>query len=197
MSKLKNVIVIENSPIIQEGLAGMIKKTGQNYRLWFAGSVDDAELLYSKNKCSLIIANPSLLQVNSKPGNLKNRFGSAKWVALVYAFYDTRILSWFDGVIAVSDSGDTIATLLEKITSNGDKMGQNPQDILTDRETEVLKLLATGLTNKEIADKLNISTNTVITHRKNISQKTGIKSVSGLTIFAVAQKLISIDNLQE
>jgi DNA-binding NarL/FixJ family response regulator len=57
--------------------------------------------------------------------------------------------------------------------------------------------LAKGLTNKEIADKLNISTNTVITHRKNLSQKTGIKSVSGLTIFAVVQKLVSIDDFNE
>ena len=70
-------------------------------------------------------------------------------------------------------------------------------EILTERETDVLKLLAKGLANKEIAEKLNISINTVITHRKNISQKTGIKSVSGLTIYAVVQKLISIDTPAE
>ena len=82
--------------------------------------------------------------------------------------------------------------------SNNDQPEQGtPQEILTDREIDVLKLLATGLANKEIADKLNISVNTVITHRKNISQKTGIKSVSGLTIYAVTQKLISIDTVME
>jgi len=71
------------------------------------------------------------------------------------------------------------------------------QDVLSEREIDILKLLTTGLANKEIADKLNISINTVMTHRKNISQKTGIKSVSGLTIYAVVKKLISLENLTE
>ena len=71
------------------------------------------------------------------------------------------------------------------------------QDILSGRKKDVLQLLATGLSNKEIADKLNISIHTVISHRKNITQKTGIKTVSGLTIYAVTQNLISIDTLKE
>jgi DNA-binding NarL/FixJ family response regulator len=73
----------------------------------------------------------------------------------------------------------------------------NQQETLSERETDVLKLLVTGNANKEIADKLNISTNTVITHRKNISQNTGIKSVSGLTIYAVVNNYISIDSYHE
>jgi len=66
-----------------------------------------------------------------------------------------------------------------------------------EREIDVLKLVATGLANKEIADKLNISIHTVITHRKNISQKIGIKSVSGLTIYAVVKKFISLETITE
>lgn len=56
---------------------------------------------------------------------------------------------------------------------------------LSAREIEVLVLLTRGLINKEIAEKLNISLTTVITHRKNITEKLGIKSLSGLTIYAV------------
>ena len=55
---------------------------------------------------------------------------------------------------------------------------------LSAREIEVLVLITKGLINKEIADKLNIGLTTVITHRKNITEKLGIKSVSGLTIYA-------------
>ena len=80
------------------------------------------------------------------------------------------------------------------MASNGDENTPQNRDTITERETDVLKLLAEGKSNKEIADKLNISINTVITHRKNISQKTGIKSVSGLTIYAVVQNLISLDD---
>lgn len=56
---------------------------------------------------------------------------------------------------------------------------------LSPREIEVLVLLTRGYINKEIADRLNISLTTVITHRKNITEKLGIKSLSGLTIYAV------------
>jgi len=69
------------------------------------------------------------------------------------------------------------------------------QNELTMREIEVLSLVARGFINKEIADKLNISLTTVITHRKNITEKLGIKSVSGLTIYAVMRGYIEADSI--
>lgn len=60
-----------------------------------------------------------------------------------------------------------------------------PQSELSQREIEVLTLVASGKLNKEIADALQISINTVLTHRKNISSKLGIKSVSGLSVYAM------------
>jgi DNA-binding CsgD family transcriptional regulator len=64
---------------------------------------------------------------------------------------------------------------------------------LSAREIDVLKLVAQGNINKDIADKLNISLNTVLTHRKNITAKLGIKTVSGLTFYAIMNGLISAD----
>lgn len=69
------------------------------------------------------------------------------------------------------------------------------QELLSTREIEVLVLITKGLINKEIADKLNISLTTVITHRKNITEKLGIKSVSGLTIYAVMNGYIAADRI--
>lgn len=66
---------------------------------------------------------------------------------------------------------------------------------LSAREIEVLTLLTRGMINKEIADKLNISLTTVITHRKNITEKLGIKSVSGLTIYAVMNGYVEADRI--
>ena len=66
---------------------------------------------------------------------------------------------------------------------------------LSAREIEVLVLITKGLINKEIADKLNISLTTVITHRKNIVEKLGIKSVSGLTIYAVMHGYVDADRI--
>ncbi|MBN2482180.1 MAG: helix-turn-helix transcriptional regulator [Bacteroidales bacterium] len=66
---------------------------------------------------------------------------------------------------------------------------------ISEREKEVLRLVALGLTNKEIGERLFISSHTVITHRKNISAKLGIKTIAGLTVYAVIHKLIRIDDI--
>lgn len=66
---------------------------------------------------------------------------------------------------------------------------------LSAREIEVLVLITKGMINKEIADKLNIGLTTVITHRKNITEKLGIKSVSGLTIYAVMNGYVEADRI--
>lgn len=70
-----------------------------------------------------------------------------------------------------------------------------PASELSPREVEVLVLLTRGLINKEIADRLNISLTTVITHRKNITEKLGIKSLSGLTIYAVLNGYVEADRI--
>ena len=64
---------------------------------------------------------------------------------------------------------------------------------LSQRERDVIVALVQGMSNKEIADHLCISTNTVITHRRNIAKKLQIHSPAGLTIYAIVNKLVSID----
>ena len=71
----------------------------------------------------------------------------------------------------------------------------NARCLLSDRETEVMALIVRGYINKEIADKLNIGLATVITHRKNIMEKLGIRSVSALTIYAVMNGYVDIDSI--
>lgn len=79
----------------------------------------------------------------------------------------------------------------ERKPAQEDRMGHE----LSAREIEVLILVTKGLINKEIADKLNISLTTVISHRKNITEKLGIKSVSGLTVYAVMNGYIEADKI--
>lgn len=69
------------------------------------------------------------------------------------------------------------------------------QKILSDREAEVMTLIVQGYINKEIADRLNIGLSTVITHRKNIMEKLGMKSVSALTIYAVMHGYVDINTI--
>ena len=85
-----------------------------------------------------------------------------------------------------------IRQLQDTISSEHDHQKEESDHQLTNRETEILRLIVKGYLNKEIADKLNISHNTVLTHRKNIITKTGIKTVSGLTFYCIRKGLISM-----
>ena len=67
-------------------------------------------------------------------------------------------------------------------------------EVLSQREKEILAAVAHGKTNKEIADDLFISINTVVTHRKNIARKTGINSIAGLTVYAILNHIVEISD---
>ncbi|RLD72360.1 MAG: DNA-binding response regulator, partial [Bacteroidetes bacterium] len=68
---------------------------------------------------------------------------------------------------------------------------------LSERETTVLKHVTQGMTNQEIAEKLFLSVHTVTTHRKNITKKLGIKTVSGLTVYALLNKVIDMREINQ
>lgn len=88
-------------------------------------------------------------------------------------------------------------SILEKIRgliqSREDEEEQ--ESALSPREKTILREVSMGQTNKQIADRLFLSTHTVMSHRKNISAKLGIKSVSGLTIYAIVNNIITIEEL--
>ncbi|MCR5152434.1 MAG: helix-turn-helix transcriptional regulator [Prevotella sp.] len=79
--------------------------------------------------------------------------------------------------------------------SNMIKQSPDNSEALSDREKEVIVSLVQGMTNKEIADHLFISVNTVITHRRNIARKLQIHSPAGLTIYAIVNNLVDISSL--
>lgn len=194
-----NIYIIEPSFIIYEGLVNTINKSGRQFQFHLADCLNDLQQHNITKHADIVIVNPALIQNQIKTYNiLKKELINSKWIGLVYSFFDQQLLSLFDGIIFINDSPNTIVNTIHKLLNAGkNTQFDQSQEILSEREIGVLKLLVAGNSNKEIADNLNISTNTVISHRKNISHKTGIKSVSGLTIFAVVNNIISIDSYQE
>ena len=75
--------------------------------------------------------------------------------------------------------------------------GKADAEALSEREKEIVHYAVCGLTNKEIAARLYISFNTVLTHRKNISRKLDIHSLAGLTIYAIANGIVDIDEVKK
>jgi regulator of cell morphogenesis and NO signaling len=76
------------------------------------------------------------------------------------------------------------------------KGGTQNSESLSEREKDVIIGVVQGMANKEIADHLCISTNTVITHRRNIARKLQIHSPAGLTIYAIVNGLVDISSVK-
>ncbi len=104
---------------------------------------------------------------------------------------------------------DTLfAQCVEHLENDVRKRGGQPAEVadepqehtttndLSEREKEVIRLVAMGLSNKEIAEKMFIAVNTVMTHRRNINRKTGIHAAAGLTIYAIVNNIISVDEVK-
>ncbi|MDP2037331.1 MAG: LuxR C-terminal-related transcriptional regulator [Ignavibacteria bacterium] len=196
MNKLtKNIAVLEPSQIVFEGLSNVLSKSGQQFHLLRTDNLNEIQNLAALGKLELAIINPSQIQNKNKEflAAKKNHPGIV-WVALIYNFFDQQLLSLFDKVINITDSGESIAEQIKNLSNSEIHSNDVEHEQLSEREIDVLKLIVKGFSNKEIADNLNISIHTVISHRKNISQKTGIKSQSGLTIYAISNKIILIED---
>lgn len=125
-----------------------------------------------------------------------------KTIVLTLSLSDTSQLSEFHPLCINQPEQQLIRSLLmlqQHAHSDGRNLPPIPQvlkqKVLTDREIEVMSLIVQGYINKEIADRLNIGLTTVITHRKNIMEKLGVKSVSALTIYAVMHGYVDINRI--
>ena len=199
-NKLYKIVVIEPSEIVT---AGLVKLFDDSYTFRIVGSFDSLAAFkdgISKLSVDIIIINPTTIDydkrfaVRSWLGDMANNVGV---VALVHSYIHSDILRQFNGIIEISDTFNTIETSLRSAidTTSVERKETYDNQELTDREKDVLVAVARGCMNKEVADQLNISIHTVISHRKNISRKTGIKSVSGLTVYALINNLIDKDEI--
>lgn len=125
-----------------------------------------------------------------------------KTIVLTLSRETTSQLSEFHSLCINVPEEELVRSLLmleQHAHGHGQNLPQMPKalqrKILSDREIEVMSLIVQGYINKEIADKLNISLSTVITHRKNIMDKLGMKSVSALTIYAVTHGYVDINTI--
>lgn len=98
-----------------------------------------------------------------------------------------------DGHISLEVSDQEILDLVTSLLRVEQK--REEEELLTPREREIVIGIVKGMTNKEIADKLFISPNTVTTHRRNIVKKLDIHSASGLTVYAIMNKLVSLKDI--
>lgn len=197
MNGVLRVLIAEPSAIVADGLRVLLEEAGG---FSVAAVISDLSILDERLRMSaadIAVINPSLVDVRSAR-NLRGAFPmlqNVRTMAMTYGVFDDELLRQFDVVAKVVDSASSIAGKLRHIAADEDGRNDTACDI-TEREREILIAVARGRTNKEIADEHNISVHTVITHRKNITRKTGIKSVAGLTVYALLNNMIDRHDME-
>ena len=183
----QRVLIVEPSEVILEGLKAILQ---DQIRFKVLEPVTDVDRLAER----VIAARPDILLINPTVVNdVMDLPGKQDMtiVALVYQYLSRDALKNYDAMVDIRDSRATIIETLAQALPDESRSAHSNYE-LTKRETAVLVQLAQGKTNKEIADALNVSVHTVISHRKNITHKTGIKSVAGLTVYAMLNNLIDL-----
>jgi DNA-binding NarL/FixJ family response regulator len=189
------IAIMEPSDIVYEGLSALIRQHSADTFIIRLDAPEELSELAEEEQPDLIIINPALAVNRVKYfRSLKKSQPGIRWIALIYCHFSADHLSLFDGIIDINTSGRDVAKILQRNLSQPEEVVM-PDERLSDRELDVLLLLVKGLQNKEIADKLNISIHTVISHRKNITQKTGIKSQAGLVIYAISNRIVPLESL--
>ena len=184
------VAIVEPSVIIAEGLAGVVEG-GNEYEVVFI-----AESMRTLVERFAVVA-PDVVIVGSQVicgvQSIRTQYQELQGVALALlstTVCDEEYVRQFDGVINIYDDRSQVLRKLGSVVEQAETNPYSESHDLSVRERDVLILVAKGLANKEIAERLNISIHTVMSHRKNITHKTGIKSVAGLTVYALLNNIL-------
>lgn len=128
---------------------------------------------------------------NMLTATLYDIFSLEEWLRL-HANVEEQILQPAVRLLEKRTGSDDVSAKILGQIGSGTEGGEQ----LSEREKDVVIGVVQGLTNKEIAEKLFIAPNTVITHRRNIARKLQIRSTAGLTIYAIVNKLIDISAVE-
>lgn len=195
----QRIIIIEPSTIVFAGLQSIIERIHIAESIYHVTELDTITQKLAQLRADIIIVNTAVFGFH-KNLSIKSIFKDcthASIIAFVSQYSDSQFLKQFDDIIDIYDDAQTISAKIRHIIEQ-DTIDITETDTteLSEREQEVLIAVVKGLINKEIASTLNISIHTVMSHRKNITRKTGIKSISGLTVYALFNNLIKQEDVQ-
>lgn len=196
MSTRIHVAICEPSDIIRTGLISILKKlTTLNIDIFEISNLNNLNLLLLKAKPNILIINPSYIGTFSLSALKKEtKLPALICVGLQSSFLDSQLTKQFDDIININSSPEYIKDKINKLSH---KESSEIRSELSGREKEIIVLVVKGMTNKEIANELHLSIHTVITHRRNVSNKLQIHSSAGLTIYAIINKLVDINEVRD
>ena len=187
------VLIAEPSYLIRKGLIDILDQFPEITRIEVIGTHHGLNDMVEHFLPDVIILNSSIAAMMNEK-ELKDKLSPK--IKIIHLINTAIPSNSPQNQISVMDSK---VVIIEKLTPfikplNNDS-GDESSEELTPREKLILENVALGLTNKEIASKLFISTHSVISHRKNITRKLHIKSVSGLTVYAILNGIVKMEDV--
>jgi len=197
--ELLTIAIAEPSVIIRTGITVALKRI-PGYRIQPVEilTLDSLNNYLHTHKPDILIINPSFWgyfdigRLKEETSNLK-----LKSLALLFTSIDVSLLRNYDDTISIYDTVDQLKIKLDSLVDSPAKESADEATALSNREKEIITCIVKGLTNKEIALELFLSTHTVISHRRNIARKLEIHSTAGLTIYAIVNKLVELDDIKK
>lgn len=196
---IKRILIIEPSVIVAEGFRHIVDNLAEYTVTGILQDLgEDMETTLDDYDADLLVVDPAIFDTRTRSGgkDLIKNWINVPVIALITNAMDASLISAYDGAIYLTDKSDEIKQKLSATMRANPSDQRGDGEELSAREKEILVCVAKGLLNKEIADHFNISIYTVITHRKNITRKTGIKTVAGLTVYALLNNLIDMNTME-
>ncbi len=190
----QHIVIAEPSYLMKRGISAVISDILQA-EVVFIDELEELNHYLETNTADFVFIDVRLLHSKDQREIFFQLRGNARVVALTGKDKNIPASRHFHDIMNRYASKEEIIPVLEKLLAETPE-NKNKNALLSERETEVLKQVALGYTNQQIADRLFISRHTVISHRKNITSKLGIKTVSGLTVYAVLNNLIPRDQIE-
>ena len=186
------IAVAETSVIIRSGLTTVLKRLPNlNVMPIEVSSPESLQSYIHLHTPDILIVNPAFGGWFDLPAfKVENGKVETKYLALVCSVIDSNSLKEYDDHLSICDDPETIATKINQLLCTDDEEEK-------EREKEIITCVVKGMTNKAIADQLYLSIHTVITHRRNIARKLQIHSPAGLTIYAIVNKLVELQDIKD
>ncbi len=192
----KRILIVVPSAIAAKGLEQVFNDLGEFEVCAILRDLSGQEL--RSMAPDVVVVDPNLFDYASR-SSVKARvaeYSDAAVIAFTISPLDEEQQRQYDAVIGLMDTPPAIIKKVRAALEDRTEAPRAEGEELSQREKEILICVAKGMLNKEIADLYNISIYTVITHRKNITRKTGIKTVAGLTVYALLNNLIDMNSVE-
>lgn len=190
-----NVILCTPSPIEFNGLCTLLRNI-REFSISFR-AVEPASIISNPklpSNADLFICDPVAVAIPTLH-NIKEAAPDIKLVLLYHTALPQSYVKEFDAAVSIYDSEANIEQAITSLFTS--KKASDLATELTQREKEIVIGVVKGMSNKEIANMIHVSVNTVMTHRRNIAAKLEIHSPAGLTVYALMSNLITLEELSE